>query len=73
MKNKFATLRQAENLAEKSSRKGTFKWLQAAAEDGYTHKKNFYDLNKIKILPKQLAKIIMNLFLKKQLYKLNNF
>ena len=29
MKNKFATLRQAENLAEKSSRKGTFKWLQA--------------------------------------------
>ena len=58
MKNKFATLRQAENLAEKSSRKGTFKWLQAAAEDGYTHKKNFDDLNKIKILPKQLAKII---------------
>ena len=31
MKNKFATLRQAENLAEKSSRKGTFKWLQAAS------------------------------------------
>ena len=32
--------------------------MQAAAEDGYTHKKNFDDLNKIKILPKQLAKII---------------
>ncbi len=54
MKNKFATIRQAEKLASKICRNGTFKWLQAAAEDGFTEKKNIIDLNKIKIIPKQL-------------------
>lgn len=57
MKKKFATIRQAEFLAAKVCRKATFKWLQAAAEDGFTHRKNIEDLNKIKILPKQLEKI----------------
>jgi len=57
-KNNFATVRQAEDLAKKIIRKGTFQWLQAAAEDGFTHFKNIKDLNSIKILPKHLARII---------------
>ncbi|MDC0427062.1 alpha-hydroxy-acid oxidizing protein, partial [Pelagibacteraceae bacterium] len=47
-----------ESLAKKIIRKGTFQWLQAAAEDGFTHFKNIEDLNSVKILPKHLAKII---------------
>tara|TARA_B100000945_G_C20425322_1_gene620196 strand:+ start:2090 stop:3169 length:1080 start_codon:yes stop_codon:yes gene_type:complete len=57
MKKNFATVRQAEALAKNKIRKGSFKWLQAAAEDGYTHFKNIEDLNSIKILPKHLARI----------------
>ncbi len=57
MKKNFATIRQAEALAKKTIRKGTFRWLQAAAEDGYTHFKNIDDLNSIQILPRHLAKI----------------
>ncbi len=62
MKVKFASIRQAEQLAQKKIRKGTFNWLQAAAEDGYTNEKNFIDLNNIKILPKQLSKILQPKF-----------
>ncbi|MDC3152581.1 alpha-hydroxy-acid oxidizing protein [Pelagibacteraceae bacterium] len=58
MKKNFATVRQAETFAQKICRKGTFKWLQAAAEDGYTHNKNILDLNNIQIYPKHLAKIL---------------
>ena len=58
MKKKFATVRQAEKFASKISRYGTFQWLQAAAEDGYTNSKNIFDLNNIRILPKQLSKIL---------------
>ncbi len=58
MKKKFATVRQAEKFASKISRLGTFQWLQAAAEDGFTNKKNIVDLNNIQILPKQLSKIL---------------
>tara|TARA_B100000029_G_scaffold501124_1_gene573949 strand:- start:2060 stop:3106 length:1047 start_codon:yes stop_codon:yes gene_type:complete len=57
VKKNFATVRQAEALAKKIIRKGTFQWLQAAAEDGSTHHKNIDDLNSIQILPKHLAKI----------------
>ncbi len=62
MKNKFASIRQAEQLAQKKTRKGTFNWLQAAAEDGFTNNKNFLDLNSIRILPKQLSKILKPVF-----------
>ena len=41
MKNKFASIRQAEQLAQKKTRKGTFNWLQAAAEDGLQTTKIF--------------------------------
>ena len=40
---RFATVRQAEKIAKDKIRKGTFRWLQAAAEDGYTHEKNILD------------------------------
>ena len=51
----FETVRQAEKVAEKNIKKETFQWLQAAAEDGFTHQKNIEDLNKIKIIPLQLS------------------
>ncbi len=54
----FATVRQAQRLAEKKIRKGTFRWLQAAAEDGFTHEKNLIDLNNLRIIPKHLAKVL---------------
>ena len=54
-KNNFETVRQAEQVAAKNIRKETFQWLQAAAEDGFTHQKNIDDLRKIKILPSQLS------------------
>lgn len=57
-KNIFATIRQAENSAKKIIRKGTFQWLQAAAEDGFTHHENIKDLDSIKILPKHLSKAV---------------
>ena len=51
----FSTIRQAEEIAIKKIRTNTFKWLQAAAEDGFTDEKNKEDLKKIKILPKLLS------------------
>ena len=36
-KPKFATIRQAERIAKGKIRNGSFRWLQAAAEDGFTH------------------------------------
>lgn len=53
---KFTTLREAELLAKKKIRKGTFNWLNSGAEDDYTYKKNFLDLEEIKIIPKILIK-----------------
>jgi len=57
MKNIFTTIRQAEIVASKKIRSGTFRWVQAAAEDGFTAKKNILDLNNIQILPKQLCSV----------------
>lgn len=57
MKNEFNTIRQAEIVASKKIRSGTFRWVQAAAEDGLTAKKNILDLNNIQILPKQLCSV----------------
>ena len=42
----FSTIRQAEEIAIKKIRANTFKWLQAAAEDGYTDEKNKEDLTR---------------------------
>ena len=55
--NFFTTLREAETFAKKRILWKKFNWLQSGAEDEYTLKKNFEDLNKIKILPKHLNKI----------------
>ena len=57
MKNIFTTIRQAELIASKKIRHGTFQWVQAAAEDGFTANKNVSDLNSIQILPKQLCAV----------------
>ncbi len=66
----FNTIRQAEKIAKKKIRIDTFKWLQAAAEDGFTNEKNKKDLKKIKIVPELLSlkgvpKISTNFFNKK--------
>ena len=58
MKNIFVTLREAEKIASIKARKGTFIWAQSGSEDDYTTNKNISDLNKIKILPRVLKKII---------------
>lgn len=65
IKNNFETVRQAEKLAKKIIRKKTFQWLQAAAEDGFTHLKNIRDLDSIKIIPRHLTKIIHAKYSKK--------
>lgn len=54
---KFETINQARLLARKSIRINTIKWLEAAAEDGFTKEKNIIDLKKIKIIPKFLNKV----------------
>ena len=41
---KFETIRQARNLAKKKIRKGTFNWLEAAAENGFTRQVNYKKL-----------------------------
>ncbi len=53
---KFTTIQEAEFLAEKKIRKGTFNWLNSGAEDGTTYQNNSEDLKKIKIIPKILVK-----------------
>ena len=63
----FSTINQAERFAKKNIRKGTFDWLQAGAEDGFTRDKNINDLENLKILPKVLkgirnTKISINIF-----------
>ena len=42
MKKIFNTIRQAETVASKKIRSGTFRWVQAAAEDGLTAKKKYF-------------------------------
>ncbi|MBH09651.1 MAG: hypothetical protein CMG74_04710 [Candidatus Marinimicrobia bacterium] len=56
MKIKFTTIREAESLAKKKIRKGTFNWLASGAEDDTTTKLNSTYLDKIKIYPKVFAK-----------------
>lgn len=56
MKN-FKTLIQARLEAKKKIRPGTFKWLEAAAENGFTREINNLDLNHIKIKPSFLSKV----------------
>jgi isopentenyl diphosphate isomerase/L-lactate dehydrogenase-like FMN-dependent dehydrogenase len=56
MKN-FKTLIQAKFEAKKKIRLKTFKWLEAAAENGFTREMNTLDLNRLKIKPSFLAKV----------------
>ena len=63
----FSTINQAESFIKKNIRKGTFDWLQAGAENGFTRNKNIKDLENLKILPKVLkgikdTKISTNIF-----------
>ena len=53
---KFETIRQAQQLASKKIRKGTFQWLEAGAEDNYTTDLNINFLNSVKFIPKVLSK-----------------
>jgi len=55
-KKRFVTIREAEKLAKKKIRKGTFNWLASGAEDDKTTKLNSSYLDKIKIYPKVFAK-----------------
>ena len=55
--NKFVTLREAENFAQKKIDKKIFNWLQSGAEDNYTTSKNIIDLNNIRIKPFHLKKV----------------
>lgn len=52
----FTTVQEAEYLAKKKIRKGTFNWLNSGAEDGETYQNNSEELKKIKIIPKILIK-----------------
>ena len=54
---RFETIQQARNLAKKKIRINTFKWIEAAAENGFTKDKNLFDLNAIKLVPKFLNKV----------------
>jgi len=53
---KFTNIIQAERIAKKLIRKGTFNWLVSGAEDGHTCNCNIEDLKKIKIIPRILTK-----------------
>ena len=52
----FTTVQEAEHLAKKKIRRGTFNWLNSGAEDGETYQNNSEELKKIKIIPKILVK-----------------
>ena len=65
---KYETIRQARSLAKKKIRKGTFNWLEAAAENGFTRQVNYDELQKIKILPKFLKKT-KDINLNKKIFK----
>ena len=65
---KFETIQQARTLARKKTRINTFKWLEAAAENGHTKDKNIKDLGNIKIVPRFLNKV-GNISFKKKFFK----
>ena len=57
MKNKlFVTIREAKKKFHLNISSKKYDWVEAAAEDGYTNKKNFDDLKTIKLLPLMLRK-----------------
>ncbi len=53
---KFTNILEAERLAKKNIRLGSYNWLISGAEDGFTTNKNKDDLEAIKIIPKILSK-----------------
>ena len=59
--NYFTTIREAEFLAKKKIRKGSFNWLNSGAEDNYTTDLNISFLNSIKFYPRVLNKILIYL------------
>ena len=68
---RFETIQQARNLAKKKIRINTFKWIEAAAENGFTKDKNLFDLNAIKLVPKFLNKV-GKIDIKKNIFR-NNY
>ena len=56
MKINFETIRQAREISKKVTRRGTFQWLEAGAEDNLTTIANEKFLNSIKFVPRMLMK-----------------
>ena len=54
--NLFVTIREAKEKFKKKINSKKYDWVEAAAEDGFTNKKNFDDLKSIKIIPLMLKK-----------------
>jgi isopentenyl diphosphate isomerase/L-lactate dehydrogenase-like FMN-dependent dehydrogenase len=52
----FTSIPQAERIAKKSTRIGTFNWLNSGAENGFTSNVNIDDLKNIRLIPKILTK-----------------
>ena len=57
---KFATLEKKKKNARQKIRSGTFKWLEAGAEDNFTTDLNINILNSIKFIPRVLKKKTIN-------------
>ncbi len=56
MLKKFTSIPQAERIAKRTIRSGTFNWLNSGAENGFTSDANIEDLKKINLIPKILIK-----------------
>ena len=56
MSKKFTSIPQAERIAKKLIRQGTFNWLNSGAESGFTSDINIEDLKRIQLIPRILTK-----------------
>ena len=63
--NLFVTIREAKKRFQLKINPKKYDWIEAAAEDGYTNKKNFDDLKFLKLIPLLLKKP-KKIFLKKK-------
>jgi len=52
----FTSIPQAERIAKKLIRQGTFNWLNSGAESGFTSDINIEDLKRIQLIPRILTK-----------------
>ena len=54
--NLFVTIREAKKRFKFKINPKKYDWIEAAAEDGFTNKKNFEDLKFLKLIPLLLKK-----------------